>query len=143
MISLDIANEFKHGYLDEGGRRGEGNINTWQLETVDFQSEPNKIPRRRAAEYFILTGSANLEERVKPHSGAGRFSVIRMRPMSLYERGWSTGEVSLSALVKGDLPKSDPVDFGLDDFVEKLTLGAGWAFWKPVDARCCPSSPTK
>jgi predicted AAA+ superfamily ATPase len=45
--------------------------------------------------------------------------------MSLYERGWSTGEVSLSGLVKGRAPKSEQVDFDLESFAEKLTLG-GW-----------------
>ena len=45
--------------------------------------------------------------------------------MSLFERGWSTGEVSLDGIMKGRVPKSGPVDFNLEDMAEKLTLG-GW-----------------
>ena len=51
---------------------------------------------------YILTGSSvppNSDE-IK-HSGAGRFSWIRMRPMSLWESGESSGEVSLAELFDG------------------------------------------
>jgi len=74
---------------------------------------------------FILTGSATPDDIVRRHSGAGRFSVIRMRPMSLYEKGWSTGEVSLVRLFKGETPVSQNVAFDLGTFAEKMTLG-GW-----------------
>lgn len=50
---------------------------------------------------------------------------MKMRPMSLYERGWSTGEVSLAALLKGDDPSSESVSFELGELAEKITLG-GW-----------------
>ena len=35
------------------------------------------------------------------HSGTGRFSRVRMRPMSLWESGDSTGDVSINALFDG------------------------------------------
>jgi predicted AAA+ superfamily ATPase len=48
---------------------------------------------------FILTGSAvPVESREITHSGTGRFTWLTMRPMSLYESGESTGEVSLENL---------------------------------------------
>ena len=47
------------------------------------------------------------------------------RSMSFYERGWSTGEVSLAALLNGVVPNSESVHFELSDTAEKLTLG-GW-----------------
>ena len=53
-------------------------------------------------ERFILTGSSvppNTDE--IRHSGAGRFSWIRMRPMSLWESGESSGEVHLAELFNG------------------------------------------
>lgn len=50
---------------------------------------------------------------------------MKMRPMSLYERGWSSGEVSLAALLKGHAPVSGDVTFDLGDIAEKITLG-GW-----------------
>lgn len=37
------------------------------------------------------------------HSGTGRFAWLKMRPMSLWESGESTGEVSLKSLFDGNL----------------------------------------
>jgi len=45
--------------------------------------------------------------------------------MSLYEKGWSTGEVSLASLMKGGAPHSETASFDLGEFAEKITLG-GW-----------------
>ncbi|MCL2271064.1 MAG: DUF4143 domain-containing protein, partial [Treponema sp.] len=83
------------------------------------------VDDRKKKGQFILTGSANPEERARLHSGAGRFSIITMRPMSLFEKGWSSGEVSLAKIMKGAVPKSDSVDFELESLAEKITLG-GW-----------------
>ena len=48
---------------------------------------------------FVLTGSAKPADRSKiSHSGTGRFAWLRMRPMSLFESGDSSGKVSLRAL---------------------------------------------
>ena len=55
--------------------------------------------------HFILTGSAVVSEEKKKkirHSGTGRFSWLRMRPMTLLESGESSGEVSLAALMDGE-----------------------------------------
>ncbi|MDR1953951.1 MAG: AAA family ATPase, partial [Clostridiales Family XIII bacterium] len=51
---------------------------------------------------FILTGSSSLSKDTVTHSGAGRIARIRMRPMSLYESGESSGDVSLSGLFNGE-----------------------------------------
>ena len=48
--------------------------------------------------HFILTGSAVVSEENRKkisHSGTGRFAWVRMRPMTLWESGESSGEVSL------------------------------------------------
>jgi predicted AAA+ superfamily ATPase len=100
-------------------------IDEWQEYPQIWNYVRREVDDRKKKGQFILTGSANPEERVRLHSGAGRFSIIKMRPMSLYEKGWSTGEVSLSELVKGAVPKSEPADFDLKTLAEKITLG-GW-----------------
>ena len=100
-------------------------IDEWQEFPHIWNYVRREVDDRKKKGQFILTGSANPEERARLHSGAGRFSVLRMRPMSFYERGWSTGEVSLSRLVKGQVPKSEQADFDLESLAEKLTLG-GW-----------------
>jgi predicted AAA+ superfamily ATPase len=45
--------------------------------------------------------------------------------MSFHEKGWSTGEVSLAALMRGETPSSESVNFDLGELAEKITLG-GW-----------------
>ncbi|MDR1626754.1 MAG: DUF4143 domain-containing protein [Spirochaetia bacterium] len=100
-------------------------IDEWQEYPRVWNHVRREVDTRKKKGQFILTGSANPEERARLHSGAGRFSIIKMRPMSLYEKGWSTGEVSLSELVKGRAPKSEQVEFDLETLAEKITLG-GW-----------------
>lgn len=46
---------------------------------------------------YILTGSSSQFVET-PHTGTGRISTLKMYPMSLYESGESTGEVSLLEL---------------------------------------------
>ena len=55
--------------------------------------------------HFLLTGSAVVPEEKRKkikHSGTGRFAWVRMRPMTLWESGESSGEVSLRALMDGE-----------------------------------------
>jgi predicted AAA+ superfamily ATPase len=100
-------------------------IDEWQEYPQIWNYIRREVDERKKKGLFILTGSANPEEKARLHSGAGRFSIMKMRPMSMFERLWSTGEVSLAALVKGRVPKSEPVDFNLERLAEQLTLG-GW-----------------
>ena len=100
-------------------------LDEWQEYPQIWNYVRREVDDRKKKGQFILTGSANPEERARLHSGAGRFSVIKMRPMSFYERCWSTGEVSLAAIMKGRPPNSQPVQFELETLAEKLSLG-GW-----------------
>ena len=76
-------------------------IDEWQLapqlwDTIRFEVDYRKSPGQ-----LILTGSAVPAKTDDiHHSGAGRFAWLTMRPMSLYESGDSTGEVSLAELFK-------------------------------------------
>jgi predicted AAA+ superfamily ATPase len=98
-------------------------IDEWQEYPQIWNYIRREVDDRKKKGQFILTGSANPEERAKLHSGAGRFSIIKMRPMSLFERGWSSGEVSLYGIMNARIPKSEPVDFKLEKLAEQLTLG--------------------
>ena len=100
-------------------------IDEWQEYPQIWNHVRREVDARKKKGQFILTGSANPEERARLHSGAGRFSVIRMRPMSFFEKGWSSGEVSLAKIMKGKAPKSGQAEFDLESLVEKITLG-GW-----------------
>jgi predicted AAA+ superfamily ATPase len=100
-------------------------IDEWQEYPQIWNYIRREVDDRKKKGQFILTGSANPEERARLHSGAGRFSIIKMRPMSLFEKGWSSGEVSLAKIIKGGVPKSDQVEFDLETMAEKITIG-GW-----------------
>ena len=70
----------------------------------------------------VLTGSS-----VPPdvseisHTGTGRISRMKMRPMTLWESGDSCGRVSLSALLRGgDLQEGECLSLDL----EKMALYA-------------------
>ena len=100
-------------------------LDEWQEYPKIWNYVRREVDERKKKGQFILTGSATPNDNAKRHSGVGRFSVIRMRPMSMFEKGWSTGEVSLAALMAGEAPSSESVSFDLGDFAEKMTLG-GW-----------------
>ena len=53
---------------------------------------------------FVLTGSPEKAEDGPRPPGAGRLIRVRLRPMSLFETGHSTGEVSLRSLMAGEPP---------------------------------------
>jgi uncharacterized protein len=77
-------------------------IDEWQLAPKLWDAIRFEVDHRGELGQFILTGSAvpaNTKEIT--HSGTGRFTWLTMRPMSLYESGDSTGEVSLKELFDG------------------------------------------
>jgi len=100
-------------------------LDEWQDYPQIWNYVRREVDERKKKGQFILTGSATPDDKAKRHSGVGRFSVMRMRTMSMYEKGWSTGEASLSSLMKGEAPHSETVPFNLGEFAEKITLG-GW-----------------
>ena len=62
-----------------------------------------RLTTAQAPGQFILTGSSTPTDDITRHSGAGRFARIDMRPMTLYEMGYSSGEVSISGLLAGEV----------------------------------------
>ncbi len=77
-------------------------IDEWQLAPKLWDAIRFEVDHRGELGQFILTGSAvPADTKEITHSGTGRFTWLTMRPMSLYESGDSTGEVSLDALFNG------------------------------------------
>ncbi len=83
----------------------------------------DKAGRQRGL--YLLTGSATPRDDVNRHSGAGRFGVLRMRPMSLFESGHSTGDVSLSALLDGTVQPGKDNGLTVPQLMERVVTG-GW-----------------
>lgn len=101
-------------------------IDEWQLAPQFWDAVRNEIDKRNDDGQFMLTGSA-----VPPrqdeifHSGTGRFSWLKLRTMSLWESGDSSGDVSLRKLFK----KADTIDGESHIDIEELaflTCRGGW-----------------
>jgi len=98
-------------------------IDEWQEQPKLWNYIRHEIDSRKQTAQFILTGSANPQEHVKMHSGAGRFTTVDMRTMSWQEMGFSSGKISLKSLfdgVKIDV-YDEPTD--LEFIVEKIVIG--------------------
>jgi predicted AAA+ superfamily ATPase len=94
---------------------------SWDLvrRAVDEDGSPNR---------FLLTGSAN-PDAPATHSGAGRIVRLRMRPMSIAERGISGPTVSLGQLLRGaSMPIKGKTDLTLRKYAEEIVLSGFPAF---------------
>ena len=80
-------------------------IDEWQMAPVLWDAVRFAVDQRGEMGQFILTGSTMPLRKETMHSGTGRISRLRMRTMSLFESGESTGEVSLERL----FGQEDPV----------------------------------
>ncbi|MDO4712174.1 MAG: DUF4143 domain-containing protein [Peptostreptococcaceae bacterium] len=77
-------------------------IDEWQIAPNLWNAVRYEVDQRDGSGQFILTGSAvpaDLEDAT--HTGTGRISRLYMRPMSLFESGESSGELSLQDLFEG------------------------------------------
>lgn len=59
------------------------------------------------------------------HSGAGRMAVVALRPMTLFEQGFSTGAVSLADLLDGRGPCAGSSALDVAAYAERIVIG-GW-----------------
>ena len=109
-------------------------IDEWQALPSIWDSIRSEVDRRGEPSQFILTGSSVLPEADETiHSGTGRFATIKMRPMSLYESGESTGTVSLKELFECDSIEVQQNDLELED-IAYLTCRGGWP-WATLISR--------
>ena len=74
---------------------------------------------------YVLTGSARPRDDARMHSGAGQIGRLRMRPMSLYETGHSSGKVGLEGLLAGAEVTGSPTELAVPDILERVVIG-GW-----------------
>ena len=117
MIGADPA-----AVLDGGTPRL---IDEWQLEPAIWNHVRREIDWRGAPGQFILTGSAVPADDVARHTGAGRFVRLRMRPLSLYESGRSSGEISLRRLLDGAEQRAPQSALSIAEVAELVCAG-GW-----------------
>ena len=101
-------------------------IDEWQIAPKLWDAIRFEVDHRRELGQFVLTGSAVPSDTKEiTHSGTGRFTWLTMRPMSIFESGDSSGEVSLKSLF--DQPDAIDGESKLD--IERLAFlvcRGGW-----------------
>lgn len=91
-------------------------IDEWQRLPQVWDAVRRSVDEGASPGRYLLTGSAlpaDDEVGARPHSGAGRIVSVRMRPMSLAERGLGPTTLSLKELLGGSRPDvsgTSPVD---------------------------------
>lgn len=100
-------------------------IDEWQTEPAIWNHVRRAVDDRARPGQFILTGSAVPADDVTRHTGAGRLTRLRLRPMSLFETGRSSGAVSLRALLAGAAPRSAESAFSIEELAGQVCRG-GW-----------------
>lgn len=78
-------------------------IDEWQRLPQTWDVVRRAVDDDRRGGRFLLTGSA-APTRAPTHSGAGRIVTVRMRPLTLVERGLVSPTVSLAELLTGSRP---------------------------------------
>lgn len=100
-------------------------IDEWQEVPPIWDAVRYEVDRAARKGQFILTGSATPNHKGILHSGAGRIARLRMRPMSLYESGDSSGVVSLEKLCSGEITPALTGEVALTRLIEFIVRG-GW-----------------
>ena len=100
-------------------------LDEWQLVRGIWNPMRHACDRRGGFGHFLLTGSQNPPDDITEHSGAGRVARVRMRPMSLWESGDSSGEVSLASLLAGGPCRAADAKRSLSEIAALICRG-GW-----------------
>lgn len=102
-------------------------LDEWQDAPQLWDAIRFKIDHDGGEGLFILTGSAVPPDLDKiSHSGTGRFARLKMRPMSLWESGESSGSISLGSLFSGESQTICPaIDSSLEQ-IAFLACRGGW-----------------
>lgn len=105
-------------------------IDEWQIAPQFWDAVRNEVDDREDDGQFILTGSAvpprpQDETEEIFHSGTGRIARLKLRTMSLWESGESTGDVSLSGLFEDSSTVEGTSHLELDN-VAFLACRGGW-----------------
>jgi predicted AAA+ superfamily ATPase len=100
-------------------------VDEWQEVPQLWDAVRFQVDRSQSTGSFLLTGSTKPADGAPEHSGTGRIAVRRMRPMTLFESGDSSGEISLAALAAGGQVSPAKGGLTLDRLIE-LACRGGW-----------------
>jgi predicted AAA+ superfamily ATPase len=94
-------------------------IDEWQRLPVVWDYVRRQVDQNNKGGQFLLTGSA-LPREANIHSGAGRIIRLRMRPLSMAERGLIKSTVSLSDLLTGTASIEGQSPLKLEDYLREI-----------------------
>lgn len=101
-------------------------IDEWQEAPVLWDAVRFDVDKTNLRGQYILTGSAVPKEDDMPkHTGTGRISRLKMRPMTLFESRESNGSVSLKELFDGKTDIFGENPLSIPDLATALCRG-GW-----------------
>jgi predicted AAA+ superfamily ATPase len=95
-------------------------VDEWQRLPEVWDQVRHAVDAGSPPGHFIIAGSSAPRGAVI-HSGAGRIVPMRMRPLSMAERGIGTPTVSLAAFLTGDRDIDGTTELRLTDYVEEIT----------------------
>jgi hypothetical protein len=94
-------------------------IDEWQRLPESWDVVRRAVDDDQTPGQYLLTGSATPTQ--PTHSGAGRIVTLRMRPMTLMERGVSNPSVSLANLLSGRrAPVGGETDVSLETYAHEI-----------------------
>lgn len=109
-------------------------IDEWQTATILWDAVRFAVDKDPKKGQFILTGSVIVDDEdneskdiseSREHSGTGRISRMRMRPMSLFESGESNGTISLKSLFDGETNIDSTSQLTIEELAYTICRG-GW-----------------
>lgn len=109
-------------------------LDEWQRVPEVWDAVRRSVDADPRAGRFLLTGSA-APESPETHSGAGRIVRIRLRPMSLAERGLGPPTVGLRDLLAGRAGSLEgETALGLEEYAEEI-VASGFPAIRPLPGR--------
>lgn len=110
-------------------------LDEWQRVPAVWDVVRRAVDQDASGGQFLLTGSATPAEDATAHSGAGRIGRLRMRPMTLGERGAARPSVSLADLLSGQRdPVGGETDMRLADYANEIEA-SGFPALRPLPPR--------
>ncbi len=110
-------------------------IDEWQVAPILWDAIRHEADKRQKMGQFILTGSsvpADRDEMI--HSGTGRITTLKMRPMSMFESLESNGLVSLSVLFSKEKISPCKNDLTIQKLAYSICRG-GWPLAVDLEER--------
>ena len=100
-------------------------IDEWQVVPPIWDAVRYRVDQMPEKGRYVLTGSSTPIIKGELHGGSGRIGRVKMRTMSLYEAGVSSGKVSLRDMFAGTFKPCATGDVKLDDLIDCVVKG-GW-----------------